>query len=234
MVHLARQREQGHDAPRQHDARQYGSHRGLQRHAEQRGDEGTRPSAGAGCWYADEEGEGKGARLPRGERGQLALCSLEQRCRRLHGLGGLQGRRVAAAVWRCGGVCGVVEGSVAVSRELAVWQEVREVRAVLLGRLTFLIASERRARRVGRMGSMLPATQITKVVSGDRPSQLPTWHDSKLATVCDEAGGPTRGGSGPGSGSGPGQGQGHGQGQGRGQRGAPARRRAARLQAPLR
>ena len=36
---------------------------------------------------------------------------------------------------------------------------------------------------------MLPATQIAKVVSGDRPSQLPTWHDSRLASVCDEVGG---------------------------------------------
>ena len=52
-----------------------------------------------------------------------------------------------------------------------------------------MTASERRARRVGRIGSMLPATQIAKVVSGDRPSQLPTWHDSRLASVCDEVGG---------------------------------------------
>ena len=174
MAHLAREREHSHDAPRQHDAREYRPHGLLQGHVEERGDDGTRPRAGAGCWYPDEEGEGEGARLPRGERGQLALCSLEQRRRHLHGVGGWGRRRVAAerdsgvAGWRCGGVAGGA-GWWKVG-----WRAVRAVRAVPLERLTFLTASERRARRVGSMGSMLPITQITKVVRGDRPSQLPT------------------------------------------------------------
>ena len=125
MAHLARQREHGHDDPRQHDAREYGTHRGPERHPEQRRDDGSRPRAGAGCWYADEEGEGEGARLPRGERGQLALRALEQWRRHLHRSGGLHGRW--AAVWRCGGAVvwrggGVVEG------EVTVWREVRAVR----------------------------------------------------------------------------------------------------------
>ena len=119
MARLAREREHGHDAPRQHDPREYRPHGLLQRHVEERGDDGARPRAGAGCWYADEEGEGEGARLPRGERGQLALCSLEQRRRHLHAAGRWGRRRVAAercgrvAVWRCGGGCGRVEGGVA-------------------------------------------------------------------------------------------------------------------------
>ena len=48
------------------------------------------------------------------------------------------------------------------------------------------------------MGSMLPATQITKVTSGDRPNQFPTWHDSRRAADCGPSG--QSRGSGPGSG----------------------------------
>mmetsp|Transcript_25460 Transcript_25460/g.64515 ORF Transcript_25460/g.64515 Transcript_25460/m.64515 type:complete len:203 (-) Transcript_25460:20-628(-) len=51
------------------------------------------------------------------------------------------------------------------------------------GAATFLTASERSARRVGRMGSMLPATQMTNVVRGDRPSQLPTGTPPRSSTA---------------------------------------------------